>query len=540
MAEPAAYAVLILYKKIVNGDLRKFSATSNDQPNGGGARDLRFSPADKFLPAFEKMFPSRKNSQLYGHFSWSGHGQTEVLVHPPSNSRPNEIRIGCVHECFPRAVVPGSADDCILLLVLDDTGKVWPFFTSEESLSTGGWHPLVRDSLLAGLRAKRRRNITPMGYLDIPMEAVTQMDDHMNILALLERKKNVLLMGAPGAGKSRVMNKAAETFLNGGSLMAPPALDPDASIPLPADDSSGSLDLPMLKKANRKVFRTTMHQNSKYRDFLTGIVPELGPGGGYRVNEGILYRANEFAKQADSAALLIVDELNRGPAIEVFGGSIVAIESDKRLRGDHTRGPSTQYFEILNPADGNMVEYAFSPNLYILAAMNQADASVAPLDVAFLRRWQSYPLKPNYDVLYTRFGVDPSQPLPDTCGTAEDVYSAAIHALEKINGMIAVGRGSEYQLGQGVFLSTSPQDGSKEAALEFVCEVWGMIYAHIEELFFGDSIAIAYLVHADSPLSPYRLQEAYFAGETKAVLAADDIVPGNIFALYSAIAGRDA
>ena len=46
MAEPAAYAALILYKKIVNGDLRKFSATSNDQPNGGGARDLRFSPAD--------------------------------------------------------------------------------------------------------------------------------------------------------------------------------------------------------------------------------------------------------------------------------------------------------------------------------------------------------------------------------------------------------------------------------------------------------------------------------------------------------------
>lgn len=55
---------------------------------------------------------------------------------------------------------------------------------------------------------------------------------------------------------------------------------------------------------------------------------------------------------------------------------------------------ATQFFEIINPVDGQMIEYAFSPNLYILAAMNQADASVAPLDVAFMRRWQSYKLTP--------------------------------------------------------------------------------------------------------------------------------------------------
>ena len=225
------------------------------------------------------------------------------------------------------------------------------------------------------------------------------MDDRIKILELLSSKKNVLLMGAPGTGKSRVMNEVAETFINGGTRLAQPSHVPGAGIPIPAVAAPTGLDLAMLKKANRKVFRTTLHQNSKYRDFLTGIVPELGAGGGYRINEGILYRANEFAKQDNSAALLIIDELNRGPAIEVFGGSIVAIESDKRLNDDNTATPATQYFEISNPADGQMVEYAFSSNLYILAAMNQADASVAPLDVAFMRRWQSYQLKPNYDVL---------------------------------------------------------------------------------------------------------------------------------------------
>lgn len=250
-------------------------------------------------------------------------------------------------------------------------------------------------------------------------------------------------------------------------------------------------------------------------------------------------KGNEFAKQDNSAALLIIDELNRGPAIEVFGGSIVAIESDKRLNDDNTATPATQYFEISNPADGQMVEYAFSSNLYILAAMNQADASVAPLDVAFMRRWQSYQLKPNYDVLYENFGVDRTQPISTVCSTASDVYSVAIHALEKINELICIGRGKEYQLGQGVFLSTKPKDNSMSSALQFASEAWSMIYAHIEELFFGDSISIGYLVNANSPLSPYKLEELYFAGETKFVLTCSDIDTSNIFNLYQAIAGRD-
>lgn len=365
------------------------------------------------------------------------------------------------------------------------------------------------------------------------------MDDRIKILELLSSKKNVLLMGAPGTGKSRVMNEVAEMFINGGIRLTQPFHVPDAGIPIPAVAAPTGLDLAMLKKANRKVFRTTLHQNSKYRDFLTGIVPELRAGSGYRINEGILYRANEFAKQDNSAALLIIDELNRGPAIEVFGGSIVAIESDKRLNDDNTVAPATQYFEINNPADGQMIEYAFSPNLYILAAMNQADASVAPLDVAFMRRWQSYQLKPNYDVLYENFGVDHTQAIPTVCSTASDVYSVAIHALEKINELMCIGREKEYQLGQGVFLSTKPKDNSMSSALKFASEAWFMIYAHIDELFFGDSISIGYLVNANSPLSPYKLEELYFAGETKSVLTCSDINTNNIFNLYQAIAGRD-
>ena len=35
---------LVIYKRIVEGDLSKFTATSNITQSGGGARDLRFRP----------------------------------------------------------------------------------------------------------------------------------------------------------------------------------------------------------------------------------------------------------------------------------------------------------------------------------------------------------------------------------------------------------------------------------------------------------------------------------------------------------------
>lgn len=167
MADTMSNVKLVIYKKIVDGDLRKFSATSNDQPSGGGARDLRFSPAGEFMAAFEKMFPHRENNVLYGHFSWVGYDSTEVFIHPPTKSRPNEIRIGRVHECFPAGVIPDSAKDCILLLILDDNGKVWPHFTSEHSLRTDNWHPVVKNAILEGLGARRGERVTPMGFIDI-------------------------------------------------------------------------------------------------------------------------------------------------------------------------------------------------------------------------------------------------------------------------------------------------------------------------------------------------------------------------------------
>lgn len=156
---------IVIYKRIVEGDLSKFTATSNIRQTGGGARDLRFSPASEFFPVFQKMF-SQQGSVLVGRFSWVNHSDTEAVIHPPTNSRPNEVRIGRIHECFPATVIPTDDTDCILLIVMDENRKVCPYFTSEHSLIHDNWHPAIKVPILQGLNAERSVKSTAMGFID--------------------------------------------------------------------------------------------------------------------------------------------------------------------------------------------------------------------------------------------------------------------------------------------------------------------------------------------------------------------------------------
>lgn len=356
------------------------------------------------------------------------------------------------------------------------------------------------------------------------------MADKYEVLEKLQTRRNVMLTGAPGTGKSRLMNEVANEFMATRQPIAAPAHIPGAAVPIPAEVETPIMQrLPFLQAANKQVFRTTFHQNTKYRDLISGIVPRINADG-YSVSEGILYRANEFAKRPDSAALLIIDEINRGPAIEAFGGSIAALELDKRLAEDGSFLPTTQSFEIISPEDGLAIDYAFSSRLYILAAMNQADVSVAPLDVAFLRRWYSISLEPDYDALYSYFGITAGTELLAVPTTPSEVYLAAIQALSHINERIAVGRGEEYRLGHGIFMSIPrPDTNDVASALDFVVQVWATIITHVEELFFGNAVSAGYVINASDPRSPYSLDEATFAEDVRAILRRPPINVANIY-----------
>ncbi len=364
------------------------------------------------------------------------------------------------------------------------------------------------------------------------MEMNTQMNLEKHILDLLDRKKNVLLMGAPGTGKSRLLNVIASMFEGAARSNTNPQHDLNADVPIP--EGGIERDIPFLSGKTCRVFRTVLHQNSKYRDFFTGYVPRPGTENGFEISKGILYEANEFAKRTDCASLLIIDEINRGPAVEVFGGSIVAIECDKRLSADSTKNKQTQFFDILDPNTATLSEYAFSPRLYILAAMNQADVSVAPLDVAFLRRWVSVKLQPDYKILAEYFGFNPNEQLSERPERVEDVYYVVTKALEEINRLITIGKGADYQLGHGILL-TEDKATDVNSALKHAIEIWQTIYTHIEELFFGDASALSFILNANSEKSPYIKKEETFAGENKIVLECSDITETNIFDLYLSI-----
>jgi 5-methylcytosine-specific restriction enzyme B len=375
-------------------------------------------------------------------------------------------------------------------------------------------------------------------------------DECYEVLKMLKERRNVLISGAPGTGKSWLLGQVAQAFIDSFEVEVPtptPIHSLTTRVPIPrvtTSDVNRRLQniWPALIGLNRKVFRTVFHQNYKYRDFLSGVIPFIGGDGNQRfeISEGILYRSSEFAKLPDSASLLIIDEINRGPAVQIFGGSIVAIEPDKRLNNENSPTPETQFFELLNPESGQLVEYAFPENLYILAAMNQADVSVEPLDVAFLRRWAPISMVPSLRVLYNFFDIEENiqSPLPDNPSTVKDIYCAAVLAWEAINKRIKLGRGGEFQLGHGIFLvghRNPPNDIPH--ALNFISESWGYISAHVEEVFFGDPRAISAALNIRPDVfHPYQLETAIFADEPRLNISCPNkIDSSNVYALLKAI-----
>ena len=322
-----------------------------------------------------------------------------------------------------------------------------------------------------------------------------------------------------------------------------PSYVADASVPIPAVKG---VDLPGVigQKMKRQVFRCVLHQSSKYRDFLTGMMPDArgtAAPGKFRITKGILYSASEYARRMDHAALLIIDEINRGPAVQVFGGSIVAIEGDKRLGSSGERMPSTQYFNLLDPETGDMVEYAFPESLYLLAAMNQADVSVEPLDVAFLRRWVPLALEPSSGVLREHFGIDDDEveDLPEIPSSREDLLHATVRAFEALNKRIALGRGAEFRIGHGMLMSPSGMPSNLSGVQRHLASAWGRLKNHIDEVFFGDVRGAAVVLNANLGIedNPYVLVETYFGDVPKVEIKGPIAVsPDEIYGLMKALA----
>jgi len=364
-------------------------------------------------------------------------------------------------------------------------------------------------------------------------------DDAKAVLKALATRKNVIVAGPPGTGKSRLLNEVREAFQ---WKVSSTGSSPFAAVPIPAATAPIPSWFPSPDRTrSREVFPTVFDQNTKYRDFVRGLVPKVGQAGAFEVTEGTMYRASMHAVESGNAALVIVDEINRGPAVAAFGSSLVGLEADKRLLEDGTESSTTQYFEILGD-QGQSQQFALPADLYVLAAMNEADTSVEPLDVAFLRRFHQYRLEPDVDILRSHLGLVPENTenlgnLPAAASSSLDYYEALTQAFKKVNERIELGRGQAYQLGHGALMHREVSTSGIDVAREYITEAWSTLRAHVDEVFYGNTQAISDLLWAESSHSPYRLKIETFAGQTvRRIVGPLRPEPDQLYALLRTIA----
>lgn len=186
--------------------------------------------------------------------------------------------------------------------------------------------------------------------------------DYKDIVGLLEHKKNIILQGAPGVGKTYVAKRLAYSIIK--------KKDPD------------------------KVMMVQFHQSYSYEDFIRGYRPKEN---GFELVDGPFYK---FCKKAeidsDHKYFFIIDEINRGNISKIFGELFMLIEADKRRYPNQLSSPSIQLLYKKKELD-SAEQFSIPSNLYIIGMMNTADRSLAVLDFALRRRFGFYDMNPAFE-----------------------------------------------------------------------------------------------------------------------------------------------
>ena len=117
-----------------------------------------------------------------------------------------------------------------------------------------------------------------------------------NLVAVLRNKKNIILQGAPGVGKTFAARRLAWSMMG--------------------------------EKDDSRIEFVQFHQNYSYEDFMMGYKPVED---GFELKYGIFYRfCQKVANRPDKEFFFIIDEINRGNMSKIFGELLMLIERDYR------------------------------------------------------------------------------------------------------------------------------------------------------------------------------------------------------------------
>lgn len=252
------------------------------------------------------------------------------------------------------------------------------------------------------------------------------------LLSLLRCKKNIILQGAPGVGKTFTAKRLAYSVMG------------------ERDDS--------------RIRFVQFHQSYSYEDFIMGYRPN--ENGGFELKNGIFYEfCNRARRDSGRDYFFIIDEINRGNMSKIFGELLMLIEKD--YRGEKA---------VLSYSGE---EFFVPGNLYIIGMMNTADRSLAMIDYALRRRFGFYTIPPAFENAQENGFED----LMD--GTGCELYRNVVAKIRELNDAIrkdnALGRG--FEIGHSYFV---PKD------LSIINDAWVRnvvrfeIIPLIEEYWFED------------------------------------------------------
>ncbi|MCR4643836.1 MAG: AAA family ATPase [Oscillospiraceae bacterium] len=264
---------------------------------------------------------------------------------------------------------------------------------------------------LTAFYTKRIKPYTQYDFLhDIYMPAA----QYTTLTTLLRNKKNIILQGAPGVGKTYTARRLAWAMMG--------------------------------EKDDSRIEFIQFHQSYSYEDFIMGYRPKEGSG--FTLHEGVFYRFCDVARNDPNRDyFFIIDEINRGNLSKIFGELLMLIEADKR-------GEACAMKPVYSEKP-----FSVPKNLYIIGMMNTADRSLAMIDYALRRRFSFFEMEPAFG---SAWAENSFQSYCD--GLQSEIFTRLIDQMRLLNDAIEKDSslGAGFCIGHSYFCNLTPDTCTEE------------------------------------------------------------------------------